>query len=57
MYANDCQIKNYLMKFIRLYQKTGQIYFDELWVTDSTLNECTNSQVMRNQAEGMVHWV
>ena len=25
--------------FIRLYQKTGVTDFDELWVTDSELNE------------------
>ena len=29
--------------FIRLYQKTGWANFDKLWVTDSTLNEGTNS--------------
>ena len=28
-----------------LYQRTGRTNFDELWVTDSTLNEGTNSLV------------
>ena len=42
---------NYHTKFserkdiIRLYQKTGRTNFDELWVTDSTLNEGTNCVV------------
>ena len=31
------------MDFIRLYHKTGRTEFDELQVTDSTLNEGTNS--------------
>ena len=40
--------KNVLTKedFIWLYQKTGWINFDELQVTDSTLNEGTKSLVM-----------
>ena len=35
---NNCHIKMFLTKedFIWLYQKTGWINFDELWVTDST---------------------
>ena len=31
--------------FIRLYQKIGWADFDELWVTDSTLKEGTNSLI------------
>ena len=31
--------------FIKLYQKTGETNFNELQVTDSTLNEGTNSLV------------
>ena len=40
--------KNFLWKerFIRPYQKTGWIDFDELQVIDSSNNEGTNSQVM-----------
>ena len=30
---------------MRLYQRTGRTNFDELWVTDSILNECTISLV------------
>ena len=30
---------------MRLYQRTGRTNFNELWVTDSTLNEGTNSLV------------
>ena len=30
----------------RAVSETGQTNFDEIWVTDSTLNEGTNSQVM-----------
>ena len=30
---------------MRLYQRTGRTNFDELWVTDSTLNEGTDSLV------------
>ena len=33
---------------MRLYQKTGWTSFNELWVTDSTLNEGTNSLVRAN---------
>ena len=34
---------NVKKEFIRLHQKTGWTNFDELWVTDSTLNEGNNS--------------
>ena len=41
---------------MRLYQRTGRTNFNELWVTDSTLNEGTNSLVnMRIGAGRMVH--
>ena len=30
---------------MRLYQRTGRTNFNELWVTNSTLNEGTNSLV------------
>ena len=38
---NDCYAKFFIERktFIRLYQKTGWSNFDELWITDSTLNE------------------
>ena len=44
---NDCHV-NFLLKgglYKRLYQKTGWSDFDELQVTDSTLNEGTNSLI------------
>ena len=40
---------------MRLYQRTGRTNFNEFWVTDSTLNECTISLVsMRIGAGRMV---
>ena len=43
---NDGRVKFFYWKvdFIRLYQKTDWSDFDELRVTDSTLNEGTNSE-------------
>ena len=38
--------------FIRLYQKTGWSDFDELQVTDSTLNEGTNSLINERKGAG-----
>ena len=40
--------------FIRLYQKTGWSDFDELWVTDSTLNEGTNSLINERKGAGQM---
>ena len=41
---------------MRLYQKTGGTDFDELWVTDSELNEGTSSLVNQLIGAGrMVH--
>ena len=37
-----------------MYQKTGWSDFDELWVTDSTLNEGTNSLI--NKRKGLSRW-
>ena len=44
---NDDRVKFFYWKedFIRLCQKIGWSDFDELWVTDSTLNEGTNSLI------------
>ena len=44
---NDGRVNFFYWKedFIRLYQKTGWSNFDELRVTDSTLNEGTNSLI------------
>ena len=51
---NDGRIKNFYWKedFIRLYQKTGWSDFDELRVTDSTLNEGTNSLINERKGAG-----
>ena len=38
-----------------MYQKTGWSDFDELWVTDSTLNEGTNSLI--NKRKGVEQMV
>ena len=38
--------------FIRLYQKTGWSDFDELRVTDSTLNESTNFLITSEKGRG-----
>ena len=43
--TNQC-IQKHKLHFIRLYQKICWSYFDELRVTDSTLNKGTNSRVM-----------
>ena len=53
---NDGRVKFFYWKedFIRLYQKTGWSDFDELWVTDSTLNESTNSLI--NERKGRGRW-
>ena len=39
---------------MRLYQKTGWSDFDELWVTDSTLNEGINSLINEQKGGQMV---
>ncbi len=41
-------------KSVRLYQKTGWSDFDELWVTDSTLNEGTNSLIKERKGAGQM---
>ena len=40
--------------FIRLYQKTGWSDFDELRVTDSTLNEGPNSLINERKGAGQM---
>ena len=51
---NDGRVKFFYWKedFIRLYQKTGWSDFDELWVTDSTLNEGTNFLINERKGAG-----
>ena len=39
---------------MRLYQKTGWCDFDELRVTDSTLNEGTNSLINERKGAGQM---
>ena len=53
---NDGRVKFFYWKedFIRLYQKTGRSDFDELWVTDSTLNEGTNSLINERKGAGQM---
>ena len=53
---NDGRVKFFYWKedFIRLYQKTGWSDFDELWVTDSTLNEGTNSLINERKGAGQM---
>ena len=52
----DGRVKFFYWKedFIRLYQKTGWSDFDELWVTDSTLNEGTNSLINERKGAGQM---
>ena len=45
---------NYHVKIFKLYHKTGLTDFEELWVTDSTLNEGTNSLVTSRERLGVV---
>ena len=47
---NDGRVKI----FIRLYQKTGWSDFDQLWVTDSTLNEGTNYLINERKGAGQL---
>ena len=51
---NDGRVKFFYWKedFIRLYQKTGWSDFNELRVTDSTLNEGTNSLINERKGAG-----
>ena len=53
---NDGRVKFFLLEggLIRLYQKTGWSDFDELWVTDSTLNEGTNSLINERKGAGQM---
>ena len=51
---NNCHTKNFNGRedFIRLYQEIGWTNFNELQVTDSTLNEGTNSLINEQIAVG-----
>ena len=53
---NDSRVNIFYWKedFIRLYQKTGWSDFDELRVTDSTLNEGTNSLINERKGAGLM---
>ena len=53
---NDSRVNIFYWKedFIRLYQKTGCSDFDELRVTDSTLNEGTNSLINERKGAGLM---
>ena len=53
---NDSHVNIFYWKedFIRLYQKTGWSDFDELRVTDSTLNEGTNSLINERKGAGQM---
>ena len=44
--------KNFLLKG-GVYQKTGWSNFDEIQVTDSTLNEDNNSLIKKGRADGL----
>ena len=50
---NDGRVKKFLLEG-GLYQKTGWSDFDELWVTDSTLNEGTNSLINERKGAGQM---
>ena len=53
---NDSRVNIFYWKedFIRLYQKTGWSDFDELRVTDSTLNKGTNSLINERKGAGQM---
>ena len=51
--GNNGRVKIFL-DFIRLYKKTGWSDFDELRVTDSTLNEGTNSLINERKGAGQM---